>query len=87
MERLLVCTQGDHAEYQRYHHIQGYGLHCPQAEIFSRHKIHRTIIQIKWELTSEYTDTHVADVLTLDPGLSDAEKAKLVNDRIAEIAP
>ena len=49
-------------------------------------KIHRTIIQIKWELTSEYTDTHVADVLTLDPGLSDAEKAKLVNDRIAEIA-
>ena len=49
-------------------------------------KIHRTIIQIKWELTSEYTDTHVADVLTLHPGLSDAEKAKLVNDRIAEIA-
>ena len=49
-------------------------------------KIHRTIIQIKWELTSAYTDTHVADVLTLDPGLSDAEKAKLVNDRIAEIA-
>ena len=49
-------------------------------------KIHRAIIQIKWELTSEYTDTHVADVLTLDPGLSDAEKAKLVNDRIAEIA-
>jgi len=49
-------------------------------------KIHRAIIQIKWELTSEYTDTHVADVLTIDPGLSDAEKAKLVNDRIAEIA-
>ena len=38
-------------------------------------KIHRAIIQIKWELTSAYTDTHVADVLTLDPGLSDAEKA------------
>ena len=49
-------------------------------------KIHRAIIQIKWELTSAYMDTHVADVLTLDPGLSDAEKAKLVNDRIAEIA-
>lgn len=49
-------------------------------------KIHRAIIQIKWELTSAYTDTHVADVLTLDPGLSDAEKTKLVNDRIAEIA-
>ena len=49
-------------------------------------KIHRAIIQIQGELTSVYTDTHVADVLTLDPGLSDAEKTKLVNDRIAEIA-
>ena len=28
----------------------------------------------------------MADVLTLDPSLSDAEKTKLVNDRIAEIA-
>ena len=49
-------------------------------------KIHRAIIQISWELTSEYTDTHVADVLTLDPSLSDAEKTQMVNDRIAEIA-
>lgn len=49
-------------------------------------KIHRAIIQIRWELTTAYTDTHVADVLTLDPGLSDAEKTKVVNDRIAEIA-
>jgi len=49
-------------------------------------KIHRAIIQISWELTTEYTDTHVADVLTLDPGLPDAEKTKMVNDRIAEIA-
>ena len=43
-------------------------------------------MQISWELTTEYTDTYVADVLTLDPNLSDAEKTKLVNDRIAEIA-
>ena len=43
-------------------------------------------MQISWELTTEYSDTHVADVLTLDPNMSDAEKAKLVNDRIAEIA-
>ncbi len=49
-------------------------------------KIHRAIIQISWELTSEYSDTHVADVLTLDPGMSDAEKTGIVNDRIAEIA-
>ena len=49
-------------------------------------KIHRAILQIGWELTTEYTDTHVADVLTLDPKLSDAEKTKMVNDRISEIA-
>lgn len=49
-------------------------------------KIHRAILQIGWELTTEYTDTHVADVLTLDANLSDAEKVKIVNDRIAEIA-
>lgn len=49
-------------------------------------KIHRAIVQISWELTSEYTDTYVADVLTLDPNLPEAEKTKLVNDRIAEIA-
>lgn len=49
-------------------------------------KIHRAILQINWELTTEYSDTHVVDVLTLDPNMSDAEKTKLVNDRIAEIA-
>lgn len=49
-------------------------------------KIHRTIIQISWELTSSYTDTHVADVLTLDANLSDEEKTRMVNERISEIA-
>ena len=49
-------------------------------------KIHRAIIQISWELTTAYTDTYVADMLTLDPNRSDAEKTKMVNDRIAEIA-
>ena len=48
-------------------------------------KIHRAIIQISWELTSSYTDTHVADVLTLDASLSDEEKMRMVNDRISEI--
>ena len=49
-------------------------------------KIHRAILQISWELTTESSDTHLADVLTLDPNLSDEEKTKLVNNRIAEIA-
>lgn len=49
-------------------------------------KIHRAIIQISWELTSAYTDTHVTDVLTLDPNLPNEEKTKIVNNRISEIA-
>lgn len=43
-------------------------------------KIHRAIIQISWELTSSYTDTHVADVLTFDASLSDEEKTQMVNE-------
>jgi len=49
-------------------------------------KIHRAIVQISWELTTEYTDTHVADVLTFDSSMSETEKARQVNDRIAELA-
>ena len=49
-------------------------------------KIHRAILQISWDLTTEYSGTHVAEVITLDPDMSDKEKTKLVNDRIAEIA-
>ncbi len=49
-------------------------------------KIHRAILQISWDLTTEYSDTHVVEVITLDPNMSDKEKTKLVNDRIAEIA-
>lgn len=48
-------------------------------------KIHRAIIQISWELTAEYTDTEVVDILQLDPDKSDAGKAKEVNTRISEI--
>lgn len=49
-------------------------------------KIHRAILQISWDLTTEYSDTHVVEVITLDPGMSEKDKTKLVNDRIAEIA-
>ena len=49
-------------------------------------KIHRAILQISWDLTTEYSDTHVVEVITLDPDMSDKEKTKLVDDRIAEIA-
>lgn len=49
-------------------------------------KIHRAILQISWELTTEYFDTHVVEVMNLDPGMSDKEKEKQVNKRISEIA-
>ena len=40
-------------------------------------KIHRAILQISWELTTVYSDTHVVEVITLDPGTSDKEKTKV----------
>lgn len=43
-------------------------------------------MQISWELTSEYTSTSVADVITLDPNQPNEEKAETVNKRISEIA-
>ena len=49
-------------------------------------KIHRAILQIAWELTSEYTNTNVVDVLTLDPNKTEQEKADEVNRRISEIS-
>lgn len=49
-------------------------------------KIHRAIMQISWTLTSEYTDTQVVDIITLDPNTAEDEKTKTVNDRISEIA-
>ena len=49
-------------------------------------KIHRAILQISWELTAEYSDTEVVDIIELDPAMSETEKKKLVNDRLSEIA-
>ena len=49
-------------------------------------KVHRAIMQIAWDLTSEYTNTSVVDVMTLDRSKSEQEKADEVNRRISEIA-
>ncbi len=49
-------------------------------------KIHRAIVQIAWELTTEYSDSQVVAVLDLDPEMSDQEKADLVNQKLSEIA-
>ena len=49
-------------------------------------KIHRAIVQIAWELTTEYSDSQVVAVVNLDPGMSDQEKAELVNQKLSEVA-
>ncbi len=49
-------------------------------------KIHRAILKISWSLSATYTDTQVMDNIEFNPDMSDAEKKKLVNDRIAELA-
>lgn len=49
-------------------------------------KIHRAVIQIDYELTSDASNTSVVEVIALDKEMSDAEKKQLVNDKISEIA-
>lgn len=49
-------------------------------------KIHRAILKISWSLSATYSDTQVIDNIELDPDMGDAEKKKLVNDRISELA-
>ena len=49
-------------------------------------KILRAIVRIDWSLTAEYSDTHVAAVVKLDPSMGDSEKADIVNERVSEIA-
>ena len=49
-------------------------------------KIHRAIIQISWQLTSEYTDTEVVDILELNPDDDERKNVQLVNNRVSEIA-
>ena len=49
-------------------------------------KIHRAIVQIAWELTTEYGDTQVVAVVNLDPEMSDQAKADLVNQKLSEVA-
>lgn len=49
-------------------------------------KIHRAILKISWSLSATYSDTQVVDNIELNSDMNDAERRKLVNDRIAELA-
>ena len=48
-------------------------------------KIHRAIVQIDWELTSEWADSNVVEILNLDTSKSDDENAQIVNQKLSEI--
>lgn len=48
-------------------------------------RIHRAILGVNWELTAEYSSSDVVDIMELDPGLSDKDKAAAVNQRMQEI--
>ena len=48
-------------------------------------KIHRAIVQIDWSLTSSWSDTSVAETMSLDANKSDEENARLVNQKISEL--
>ena len=49
-------------------------------------KIHRAIVQIDWQLTSSWSDTSVVETMELDSNNTDEENARLVNQRISELA-
>lgn len=49
-------------------------------------KIHRAILKISWQLSATYSDTQVVENLPLDTEMTDAEKKKLVNEKLAELA-
>lgn len=49
-------------------------------------KIHRAILRISWALAATYTDTQIIDNLSFDSGMSDEEKARIINNRLSEIS-
>ena len=49
-------------------------------------KIHRAIVQIDWKLTSEWSDSSVAETIVLDTNNTDEQNAEIVNARIRELA-
>jgi len=49
-------------------------------------KIHRAIVKISWNFTATYTESEIIDNITFDADMDDEAKARLVNDRLSEIA-
>ena len=49
-------------------------------------RYHRAILQIDWELTTEYSYSDVVDMMELDMDITDEERAQIVNQRLSELA-
>ena len=48
-------------------------------------RYHRAILAVHWTMTANYSSSQIADIMQLDPELSDEEKAAKVNDRMREL--
>ena len=49
-------------------------------------RYHRAILQIDWELTTEYSYSDVVDMIELDNEQTDEENAQIINQRLSELA-
>lgn len=49
-------------------------------------RYHRAILQIDWELTTEYSYSDVVDMIELDNDQTDEENAQIINQRLSELA-
>ena len=48
-------------------------------------RYHRAILAVHWTLMANYDSSEIVDYIEMDPSLSDAEKAQLVNDRLHQL--
>ena len=49
-------------------------------------RYHRAILQIDWELPTEYSYSDVVDMIELDNSQTDEENAQIINQRLSELA-
>ena len=48
-------------------------------------RYHRAILAVHWTLTANYSSSQIVDMMELDPQMSDADKASMVNERMRQI--
>lgn len=58
----------------------------PEEHMWLIGRIHRSKINVQWDLTSDYTSSDVIDRMELDVNLSDKEKQKQVNQRLHDLS-